>query len=117
MSKYNDRIIQEAQSKKLEQVTRRHFLNDCVYGLGGLALGSLFNSCGIPGISEAQQNIINPLAPHAPHFLGKAKSVIYLHMAGEVCPHTGMRMVVDLLICVSLRTSIILLYLDIVNTP
>jgi hypothetical protein len=82
MSKYNDRIIQEAQSKKLEQVTRRHFLNDCVYGLGGLALGSLLNSCGIPGISEAQQNIINPLAPHAPHFLGKAKSVIYLHMAG-----------------------------------
>lgn len=65
--------------------TRRLFLKHCALGLGGLALGSLIGGCQ----SNATNNpltrhfdAINPLAPRTPHFLPKAKSVIYLHMAG-----------------------------------
>src|SRR5579859_1429252 len=64
----------------LEHITRRHFLNACGLGLGSLALGSLW------GCSPSDKNILfnpaNPLQPRPPHFPGKAKSVIYLHMAG-----------------------------------
>ena len=54
--------------------TRRHFLKNTGLGLGAMALASL----------EAKAN--EPLAPRPPHFAGKAKNVIYLHMAGSP-PH------------------------------
>src|SRR5690606_36551556 len=39
--------------------------------------------CGNPSpASTAAYDAANPLAPKMPHFRGKAKSVIYLHMAG-----------------------------------
>src|SRR5437764_6368782 len=61
-------------------LTRRHFLRDCQVGLGGIALASLMN-----GNAKAQE-APNPLRPRASHFMGKAKNVIYLHMAGSP-PH------------------------------
>jgi hypothetical protein len=60
--------------------TRRHFFSQCGLGLGSLALSSL--------LSEGQEApaaatpLVNPLAPKKPHFPAKAKSVIYLFMAG-----------------------------------
>ena len=54
-------------------------------GFGALALGSLVGGCNF-GNSGDSGNIIfdaaHPLAPKLPMFPGKAKSVIYLHMAG-----------------------------------
>src|SRR5881409_1021895 len=61
-------------------LTRRHFLRDCQVGLGGIALASLMTS------NAKTQEAPNPLRPRASHFAGKAKNVIYLHMAGSP-PH------------------------------
>lgn len=66
---------------ELEQRTRRYFLKECAMGLGGLAVGSLFGSCHT---ASARLPLVrtHPLAPRPPQFLPKAKSVIYLHIAG-----------------------------------
>src|SRR6266481_219237 len=53
-----------------QQIARRWFLQQCGVGLGAMALGQLLSG------SE------NPLAPKKPHFAPKAKSVIFLFMAG-----------------------------------
>src|SRR3954452_7086674 len=57
-------------------LSRRWFLQDCGVGLGSFALANLFGS------SAAASPAVNPLAAKQPHFPGKAKSVIYLFMAG-----------------------------------
>ncbi|MEN5234016.1 DUF1501 domain-containing protein [Sphingobacterium faecium] len=79
-----DKLFRELQQQKLQAVTRRHFLKDCVAGVGSIALASFLASCGgNSGSSGAiDLNALNPLVPKSPHFPGKAKSVIYLHMAG-----------------------------------
>ena len=67
----------------LQHTTRRHFLQSASLGLGCLALAEL------NGSSRADAPVIpsdNPLAPRKPHFSGKAKRVIYLHMSGAP-PH------------------------------
>lgn len=69
--------------ERLAQVTRRHFLRDAQLGVGGLALSSLLAR---DGEAAPDASVINPLAPHAPHFPGKAKRMIYLHMTGSP-PH------------------------------
>jgi hypothetical protein len=63
----------------LRHLTRRTFLRDSSVGLGSLALASLLtgDAVGAPG---------DPLAPKQPHFPGKAKRVIYLHLSGAP-PH------------------------------
>ena len=62
-------------------VTRRHFLRSCQLGIGSIALGSLM---GRPLLgAEASDGLANPLAPKSPPLPAKAKSVIYLHMAGS----------------------------------
>jgi hypothetical protein len=58
--------------------TRRHFFKDCAIGVGSMALAALFND----GKLAAAPQVLNPLAPRRPHFTAKAKSVIYLFMAG-----------------------------------
>jgi hypothetical protein len=60
----------------LQALTRRHFLARCGAGIGGVALSTMFADADEGGTN-------NPLAPRKPHFLPKAKSVIYLHMAGS----------------------------------
>lgn len=57
----------------LKTTTRRHFFQRCGVGVGSIALGCLLGD----RTSEAQ-----PMAPRSPHFAPKAKSVIFLFMAG-----------------------------------
>lgn len=75
------RLVKEAIAAQAKQHTRRHFLKESAMGLGALALGSLFNSCAPKG-HEIAFDPSRPLLPKAPPFVGKARSVIYLHMAG-----------------------------------
>ena len=58
--------------------TRRHFFRDCAVGLGSIALSSLLGDRG----GAAPTPVVNPLAPRQPHYPARAKSVIYLFMAG-----------------------------------
>lgn len=81
------KLIKEANQHALKYITRRHFLLDCVAGMGSIALGSLLAGCGnsLAGTGSAAAPLIdpaNPMAPKMPHFAPRAKSVIYLHMAG-----------------------------------
>lgn len=83
---HNQRLVREAEEAVTRAQTRRHFLKECAMGFGGLALGSLLQSCGLGAGSSSSSSIefdpAHPLAPKLPMFPGKAKSVIYLHMAG-----------------------------------
>ncbi|MBD0830915.1 DUF1501 domain-containing protein [Aestuariibaculum sediminum] len=72
-------LFNEARKRQLEYTTRRHFLKKCTTGLGGIALASLMGPQYMFGSNNTQVNV-NPL--NLPHFLPKAKRVIYLHMAG-----------------------------------
>jgi len=65
----------------LQNVTRRHFLQQSSAGIGTLALASL-----MADQSHAAQKHDDPLAVRKPHFAPKAKRVIYLHMTGSP-PH------------------------------
>ena len=78
----NQRLLKEAEHAILRMHTRRHFLKESAMGLGALALGSLFGSCGQSAGTPIAFDPVHPLLPKAPPFFGKAKSVIYLHMAG-----------------------------------
>lgn len=73
---------EEAQFAKLQQLTRRHFLQGSGVGLGAAALGSLLETDGV----AAPASNVNPLAPKRSHFDGRAKRVIYLHLTGSP-PH------------------------------
>jgi len=82
------RLQREALLRSSEWTTRRHFLKECRAGLGMMGLGSLLGSCdwlgskANPSAGMATFDPVNPMAPRIPHFTPKAKSVIYLHMAG-----------------------------------
>ncbi len=81
------RLVKEANEKMLSYQTRRHFIRESAMGLGSLALGALLgSSCGsktqAPSSAANLFDAANPLASRPPQFAGKAKSVIYLHMAG-----------------------------------
>src|SRR5262245_28256557 len=60
------------------QLARRWFLKKCGVGLGAAALAELIGGSK----ARADQAPAGPLTPKAPHFAAKAKSVIYLFMAG-----------------------------------
>ncbi len=81
---HNQRLLKEAELAVMQHYTRRHFLKESAMGLGALALGSLLSNCGSgsPRLATSLFDPANPLAPKAPMFPGRAKSVIYLHMAG-----------------------------------
>ncbi len=68
------------QMRDLLLQTRRHFFHDCAMGLGSLALASLLSDSNVFAAEETP--FTNPLAPKKAHFAAKAKSVIYLFMAG-----------------------------------
>ncbi|HZQ55527.1 MAG TPA: DUF1501 domain-containing protein [Bryobacteraceae bacterium] len=63
----------------LRASTRRHFFRQTGFGIGAAALTGLIDQSlfGAPAATDA-----NPLAPKAPMFSAKAKSIIYLFMAG-----------------------------------
>ena len=64
--------------RQLRNITRRHFLSKCQAGLGGMALASLLGDNTAAGAAQDDGGTLN-----RPHFPAKAKSVIYLHMAGS----------------------------------
>ena len=67
----------------LQTITRRHFLRDSNVGLGALALGGLNTAAN----TAATAATADPRHPHSPPLPGKAKHVIYLHMAGSPPQH------------------------------
>lgn len=80
-----EKLIAEQRLTEAQFNSRRHFIKDCTLGLGGLALGGLFNSCstGTPKTPRyTLDRSLNPMAALPAPFLPKVKSVIYLHMVG-----------------------------------
>lgn len=74
------------QHEQLQHLTRRHFLSKCTTGLGAMWLaGAAGRAWGSSGVLP--KDPANPLAPSVSQFLGKAKRVIYLHMAGAPSQH------------------------------
>ncbi len=65
------------QYEHLQGVTRRHFLQQCHVGLGGIALATLLGEGAAAAVAPA-----NPLAMRPARFPARAKQVIFLHMAG-----------------------------------
>ena len=65
----------------LQEQTRRHFIKGSFLGLGGLAMGAMLNGCKIKSDSGGESGS-NAFELKPPHFNPRAKSVIYLHMAG-----------------------------------
>lgn len=81
----NKPIQNEAHENALRFYTRRHFLKEASFGFGALALANLLGSCGSdskPMAAALPFDPAKPLLPRTPMFPGKAKAVIYLHMAG-----------------------------------
>ncbi|MCA9156374.1 MAG: DUF1501 domain-containing protein [Planctomycetales bacterium] len=71
------KIYEEARHEHFQYHTRRHFLKTCATGLGVMALASLFGFT--PDSSGG--GLGDPTGK--PHFLPRAKRVIYLHMTGS----------------------------------
>jgi uncharacterized protein (DUF1501 family) len=66
--------------ENLRASTRRHFLlRQCPVGLGGMALAALMGGSVEGARVDAS---LPPLADRAPRRIGRAKRVIFLHMAG-----------------------------------
>jgi hypothetical protein len=79
-------LEQRLRLGELSHHTRRHFLSKCTTGLGAMWLASMGqNAFGAAG--KLAKDPANPLAPDVPHLPGKAKRVIYLHMAGAPSQH------------------------------
>lgn len=70
-----DHLYQHADPKL---VARRWFLQQCGVGLGAAALATMLGEQA----RGASPDVLDPMAPRAPHFAPKAKRVIYLFMAG-----------------------------------
>src|SRR5450432_4053945 len=66
-------LEQELSQEVLKATTRRHFFKQAGFGIGSAALGSVLN----PSLLAD-----NPTAAKGPMFPAKAKSIIYLFMAG-----------------------------------
>jgi hypothetical protein len=70
----------------LQSVTRRYFFKQAGFGIGATALTAMLNrSVFAGGMDLAGKSTIdsaNPTAPRPPMFAPKAKSIIYLFMAG-----------------------------------
>src|SRR5438270_10262498 len=69
--------MNERDSFFLQQ--RRRFLRQSACGLGTIALADLLAR---EGRTAGTAQVVNPLWPRPPHFTPRAKSVIFLFMAG-----------------------------------
>ncbi len=65
----------------IQSLSRRHWLARCGQGMGALGLASLLSDKGLLA-ADAVSPAIGPLSPKPPHFLGKAKRVIWLFING-----------------------------------
>lgn len=76
----HDGLIRERLREELRLSTRREFLRNVGFCLGGLAVGAMAPdlAAAVPGVRTAS----TPLEALGPHFAPKAKRVIYLHMVG-----------------------------------
>ncbi|MCA9283624.1 MAG: DUF1501 domain-containing protein [Phycisphaerales bacterium] len=61
--------------------TRRQFFRDCGIGLGSIALGAMLAEA-TPGLAHGAELAAHPMAPRAPHFPPRVRSVIFLFMNG-----------------------------------
>jgi uncharacterized protein DUF1501 len=73
----------------IRAVTRRHFFKQAGFGIGATALTALLNRdlfaadlARLTGLGRPPAAAASPLAPKPPMFPAKAKSIIYLFMAG-----------------------------------
>src|SRR6476620_3694072 len=73
-------LPERVSGELLRAATRRHFFRQSGFGVGAAALTSLFNDS--LAAAPAESGAVNPMAAKAPMFPAKAKSVIYLFMAG-----------------------------------
>ncbi|MCE9525423.1 MAG: DUF1501 domain-containing protein [Planctomycetales bacterium] len=71
-------LATQLQAARATYLSRRWFLRDCGLGLAGIAASSLLAGDAVAHLPAVD----NPLAPHVPHFPGKAKRVIYIFQAG-----------------------------------
>jgi Protein of unknown function (DUF1501) len=71
--------VRPRPSPEAVEKSRRWFIAECGVGLGALALNHLLARDGLAATGAPSTE---PLAPKAPHFAPKAKSVIFLCMAG-----------------------------------
>src|SRR5882757_8833594 len=65
----------------LRTITRRHFFQNCQVGLGALGLASLLGDGPLSADPQAGATD-SPSSPRQGHFPAKAKSVIFMFMAG-----------------------------------
>src|SRR5436190_4635854 len=77
------RLIMLPTFQRLQIQTRRHFLQQGAFSLGGVALATLLAEGKTPGADASD----NPLAAKKPPLPARAKSVIYLHMSGAPPQH------------------------------
>jgi hypothetical protein len=67
----------------LKNMSRRHFLWESAAGLGAAALGTFLAGCDARNATPKNlATATDPMLPKPSHFPGRAKRVIYLHMAG-----------------------------------
>lgn len=81
-----EKLWAELSRQRIESQTRRHFLRDCMTKMGGVALAPLLLGCDVTGKPKGlglSDRDLNPLSPLSPPMAPRAKSVIYLHMAGS----------------------------------
>jgi hypothetical protein len=67
------------REEMLKTMTRRQLFQRCTTGMGAIALASLLNEdlfAATPG------GAMDAMTPRKPHFAPKAKTIIYMHMAG-----------------------------------
>ena len=72
----------ELKNEISKNLSRRHFLNKSTCYLGYLALGSMLAK-DLAASEQVKIDRLNPLEERIGHRVGKAKRVIYLHMAGS----------------------------------
>ncbi len=81
MSKIRNNIAKEALHYRTQHNTRRQFLKTSLIGLGGMSMGALVP--GQAGLAQGSHHgMSDTLRQGLRHLAPKAKSVIYLHMAG-----------------------------------
>ena len=79
-------LEQRLRIEELAQFTRRHFLSKCTTGLGAMWMAGMGQNA-FGASAKLIKDPAQPLAPAVPQLPGKAKRVIYLHMAGAPSQH------------------------------